>query len=444
MNEKEIIKRPTLPDRIQVSVTPSYMSIYDYDGSKPLIKSKYKNLSKTLISNSKLKKYQSKRYTDKKGKFHYVIDIPSDCEYITNIRMDAIPPFTVSFKLNFIRLLRSKIQNADKDHFNSQYDKDILLDENNYISNEIWTKWDTDLVSSLLNSLNDIILSHVERIVSSFYPPSEIQYERVTVNQIETNIDYTVPINQSLFFMNKFSDFINSDKGLIFRKTVGEIALKRRIPYGLSSEPTTIDKNETISIQFQICKGLFAKIYRKTRDHIRFELTFQKPYLQTKFKNIDEKPSSSTNIKRITKAVMEFSKDFFKDVNFSQYLEQISQSDKYNLIFNQLNPVYEFFRKTEPSINDIIDSIVNQMPISDKDTIRHISKNPSYSRQFRRETSQYGNKILVLDSNNQNKVKRKQLLPTKPRKHKILYSQPKPKKLVWIKNKQYVEEWSFV
>jgi hypothetical protein len=244
--------------------------------------------------------------------------------------------------------------------------------------------------------------------------------------------------------MNKFSDFINSDKGLIFRKTVGEIALKHRIPYGLSSDPTTIDKNETISIQFQICQGLYAKIYRKTRDHIRFELTFQKPYLQTKFKHLDEKPSSSTNIKRITRAVTEFSKDFFKEIDFSQYLNEIAQSNKYSLIFNQLNSVYEYFRKTEPPINDIIDSIVNQMSITDTDTISYISKHPNHSRQYRRDTSQYGNKILVLDLNNQNKVKRKLLLPIKPRKHKIQYSQPKPKKLVWINNKQYVEEWSFI
>lgn len=444
MNEKEVIKRPLIPDRIQISVTPSYMSIYDYEPKKSRLKSKYSNLSKTLILNSKLKQYASKRYSNQKGKFHYVIDIPSECEYITNIRLDAIPPFTVSFKLNFIRLLRHKIQNADKEHFNSQYDKDICLDEDNYISNEIWLKWDTDLVSSLLNSLNDIILSHVEEIVTSFYPLSDIQYERVTVNQIETNIDFTVPINQSLFFMNKFSDFINSDRGLNFRRTVGEIALKHRIPYGLSYEPTTIEKNETISIQFQICKGLFGKIYRKTRDHIRFELTFQKPYLQTKFKNIDEKPSSSTNIKRITKAVMEFSKDLFKEIDFSQYLNEIAQSNKYSLIFNQLNPVYEFFRKIDPPINDIIDSLVNQMPITDADTINYIRKKSNYSRQFKRDTSQYGNKLLVLLPLNKTRNKRTLLIPIRSGIHKSKYSQPKPKKPVWIKDKPYVEQWSFI
>lgn len=443
MNERSIIERPVIPDRIQVNITPKFNSIYDYylEEKEFFIKMEFENYKDLIIKNCKLKKLETKKFRSK-GKFKYMANIPSDIPYISDIKVSALPPFSISFKLNFIRLLREKIKQYP--NFNNEYDKQIKLDEDNYISNKIWKNWDTNLISNLLNDLNEICLKIADKSMYYIIPYHSIQYENVTINQIETNIDYNVGTQKSLYFMNKISEFINTDKGTEFRKNIGEIALKHRIPYNLTSDLTTIEKNETVSIQFQICKGLKAKIYRKTKDDIRFELTFKKTYLKRKFRKINEKKSTSTNIKRIAKPVIEFSKDFFKEVDLISYLKEIEKSEKYNLVFYQLNPVYEHFRQTQPEINDIIDCLVNKKPITDKNTIKYIKNHPQHSKRFRRETNEYGHKFLISDYKKLDKPRIKKLKPafkTKlaPRKPKPTLS---PKEILWKNDKMYIEKWS--
>ena len=145
MRNLEVISRSVLPDRIQVSITPDFMSIYDYNDKKLVLKTKYKDYSNILIQNCKLKKYENNRYRDKKDRLHYMINIPCDIDYVSNVRLDAFDPFTFSFKFNFIRFLRSKVVNQ----IDINYDKSILLDEDNYISNKVWKSWDNKLVYDL-------------------------------------------------------------------------------------------------------------------------------------------------------------------------------------------------------------------------------------------------------------------------------------------------------
>lgn len=298
-----------------------------------------------------------------------------------------------------------------------------MLDENNYICKKIWADWDTNFIYDLKNDLQNIILKIVDKIIYELYPAYDIAYNKVTVNQIETNKDLDVGIQKSLYYINRFSDYINTDIGLNFQKKINAIALKHRIPYKLSEKETTINKNETVSIQFEICKGLKAKIYRKTKDHIRFELTFEKTYLKRKFRKYDyentNKVSSSTNIKRIIKPVMEFSKDFFKDVNITDYLINITKENKYNLVFNQLNPVYEYFRSTKPEINDMIDCIGNKTPITDKETIDYIGKNKVHTKKYKRKYNKNGRKFLVLKQTGKRY----------------------PKEIVWKNEKMIIKKW---
>jgi len=424
-NDNDIVKRMVLPDRIQVSVTPVIMSVYDYDcySKRLILKSKYKGYKDVLIANCKLNDYDSDRYRDSKNKFHYMINIPSDYEFISSIRLDAIDPFTFSFKFNFLRFLREFFV------FNVDYDKQVLLDENNYIPVMVLDDKIVSRIYDLLSDLNNILIGYVNKIMFKFFPVFDIQYNRVTVNQIEFNVDYYVGTNESLYFMNRFSDFINSDYGIAFRNRVGAIALKHKIPFNLSSENTVVEKNESISIQFEICKGLKAKVYRKTRDHIRFEFTFEKSYLRRKFRNINvEKPSTSTNVKRIVNPVMEFSKELFRGIEFEKYLNDIKKSENYNLVFNQLNPVYEFYRQTDPVHNDIIDSIVNSNPITDSDSISYISKRNSYSKKFERKYTDSGVKQLIL---------KKCYIPVLQHKSRL------PREIVWKGDKMVVKKWSY-
>lgn len=432
------IVNPVKFDRLQINVTPDYLLSQD---------TKYENYKDYIIANRKLKDLSFKVFgTDDKNKA-YMIDVPPFLSFVTNIRVNAFHPYSVSFKLNFIRLLRDRIQNDSS--FNSEYDKKILLDEDNYLTPDIWTKWNTNIVSYLINNLNDLCLDIADNSMSFIIPYHEIQYQNVTVKHVETNIDYNVGTNKSLYYMKLFSNYITSDQGNDFRNKVGEVALKHRIPFSLSDTPTTIEKNETVSIQFQICKSLFCKVYRKTRDHIRFELLFESPYIKNKFKKIIGDNSTSANIKRILKPALEFSKDFFKGVKLDSFLNELYVSSNHYYEIEHSSKSTDFFRQVCPEINDIISCIDNNMPITDKDTISFIKRNPEMSKRFKREHLKNGKKYYTYNITNLDKPKVKRLLPypTKkaPRVPKpiIKFLTPFPKKIVWINDKKYVEEWSF-
>ena len=138
--------------------------------------------------------------------------------------MDAFHPFTVYFKINFIRLLRSRIKTG----FKPVYDKKILLDEDNYLNYENWPYWDNNLVYGLLNELNDNCLNVATETLNHLLPGHQLEYKTVTINQVETNVDYYVGRNNSLFVMDEFAKFIFSNDGKNFVKDMGSIAVKHR------------------------------------------------------------------------------------------------------------------------------------------------------------------------------------------------------------------------
>jgi len=389
----EIENRPVLIDRIQVNVTPNFKQLFDFHievkGNSTLkgwiLKNEFENYKDLIIKNRKLKILPYKQYRDKKNNFHYNIIIDSDIPYISDIKVSAFPPFSVSFKINFIRLLRDKIK--EKWELNGCYDKLIFLDEDNYICPKTWPEWDYNLISSIINELNDLCIKIADNSLYQIIPFHNIKYEKVTVKQIETNIDFYTGNNNSLFLINNLLKTYSTKEGMDFRKKIGEVALKNRIPFEeLSKDPTTINKNESVSIQFQICKALYFKIYRKTSDHIRAELTFESNYLKNKFSkyDIDNGLSNSTDIKRIIKPVLEFSKTYFKDINFVGYLEALISNPKDLFVLDYINPVYNLLKDFNPVLWDLICCVKNNHPITNMKTKKLIQKNRKIAQHFKR------------------------------------------------------------
>lgn len=445
-----IEKRPVLVDRIQVNVTPSFRQIYEYklevNSNRILktwfLKDEFEMYKDLIIKNKKLKNLESKTFRVGKS-LHYLINVPSDITYVSDVRVSAFPPFSVSFKINFIRLLREKIN--EKWGINGCYDKQILLDENNYLCPKVWPKWNYNLISELINELNDICIKIADSSLYYIIPFHNVKYSKVSVKQIETNIDYNVGSNNSLFTINTLLKIFSTKEGLEFRKKVGEVAFKNRIPFEeTSTDPTTVDKNESVSIQFQICKGLFIKFYRKTSDHIRCELLFEKDYLKNKFRKYDIennlKESSSTDIKRIIKPVLEFSKGFFKNLNFEEFLNEKLSNSTELFVMDYINPVYNILIDYKPALWDLICCVKNNHPITNIKTKKFIQKNRKIARWFYRSYMGDLGYVYVF-KNNPSIVKRK---PEKELSEKEILIGNKRRLWSWEKKrfeKKPVEYW---
>jgi hypothetical protein len=386
--EIDIHSRNLLIDRIQLSVIPSYSYLIN--------NVKCNDLKILIIKNRKEKGFDFKRFTSN-DKLYYQVVLPDfdDLPFISDIKVSAFVPFTVSFKLNFIRLLRSKIKVFD--NFRFDYDKDILLDEDNYLNYENWPYWDNNKICDLINELKFICIDVANKSLNKIVYDNNLVYEKVTVSQIETNVDYFVGVNNSFYMMDKFCSFIGSDKGKDFRDYIKEIGINCRLPdYDKEFDPTKFNKNESFSIQFQINEGVFLKIYRKDRDHIRAELSFNKSVLEKKFKvkniiNGKNKISKSRDIDRIVKSVCEFSKNYFKKLDLENLFIDI-MSDKCNLkVVNQLSILNDFFNISDPRMLPIIDNVLNGLPVKDPDSIRLLQRNKNYGNNFVRSYDLYGN-----------------------------------------------------
>jgi hypothetical protein len=234
--------------------------------------------------------------------------------------------------------------------------------------------------------LDDICLGIAKESLDYVIGKNNIYYEKVTVKQIETNVDYYTGCGNSLLAINTFLKIFNSKEGHNFRKNVSEIATKCRIPSVPLDDPTNIEKNESVSVQFKICNGLFLKIYRKTRDDIRAELLFESSYLKSKFyeKDKDDKKHYSTDIRRIIKPVMEFSKDFFKKLKFEDYIKKGLSGNNELFVLDYIRPVYDVLKEYSPELLDLIICVKNNHPITDIKTKKFIQQNRSIAKFFKR------------------------------------------------------------
>jgi hypothetical protein len=429
-------------DRIQVYVLPRYTNTYDVETKE--LKEEYKKNKDLIIENKKLNNLKYRTYRDGKNKFHYDILMPLDEKrpYILDIKISPFSPFIVSFKINFIRLIRDKLKEDVR--FRKEYDKLVLLDEDNFLNYENWPYWDNSIVSELINGLNELCIEIADESLFRLMPYHLIKYDKVMVSQIETNINFYVGCNNSLYTINQYPNFIESADGKEFRRNLGEIALKHKAPATDYDKSTKRIKNDSHSIQFQISKGLSFKVYRKTRDHIRAELLFEKSYLQRKFKEkyIELgrlKTKTGTDIKRIVKPVLEFSKSFFKDANLENVFYNMLSSGNHEIVISELQPVYDFFRTTIPEINDIIDCVKNGFPITDKTTIRYIRKNRVLLGNFVSEYDSNGNKVYIYDPIKANK--RKEELLKKRRNKELIETIDQKRHRSLVGNKRRLWSW---
>jgi len=114
-------------------------------------------------------------------------------------------------------------------------------------------------------------------------------------------------------------------------------------------------------------------------------LTFEKPYLKRKFKTVIRELNKkivrcSLNILRIREPILEFSKSFFNDACLTDVFYNVLSKEQHTVVLNQLYTLYDFFNRSMPQINNVLDSVLNGVSISDANTVGFIRRNPMIGR----------------------------------------------------------------
>ena len=432
----EFDENPLIADRIQLSVSIPF-KLYEDKGE----------VDHYLYVQSVFKAYLSdkKAYLIRYNKINhqYYIEIVPDCYKTefpfcshTLLRMNL--PYTVTTEFNFTRLIR--LFSESDPSFDKELDKSIRVADDNYINKKIWPNWNSNTIKNLAEIIPDYAFKLAELVTNEYITDFDFKYKTVTVKQIEFNKDYFVGHHKSSDVLHQLMQFINSSSGVEWiRKLSG---------YGLSVYD--VEKNESESLRyygdlynptlkFPIGKGIFFKIYRKTTDHIRFEITFQKKFILKKM--------GKQGFDFVYPKLRLIAKEFFRKAEFKDILNY-AVDNSYSDHFAIIDSIYKFTDLTYPELSSIFDSVIFGNPVVDKDIIDFIKGNKRVRPYFNRVYLQNGKIAYIYDSNKIKKVRVRKLKPaynTKnaPKKPKPVLMIPKPKEIVWINDKKYVKKWSF-
>ncbi len=402
-----IASRPVLADKLQLHISPFFLSI---DDDKDCLYSG--NLS-ILFDKDAQSLYGAKiTYFDgvKKGKNPY-FQLPNECNestsgFIWNPRVSLRKPFTVAVDYNCIRHILTLIKADSESGYDKRYHESIQLHDDNFIDARIWPKWDSYLIQGIETSLRDMLISFADETFRYLVPEHDLVYTHVSLKHAEFNIDYNVGSNNSLALILAFQRFIFSARGSEWRSELESMSMVQRCSTtDFDKEITSQDGNDGHTFKFYISKGLSFKVYQKTTDHIRVELVFDGSFIQRRFRKYD--------IDVVYPALLQYSKEFFKEINFEAVLYLLSKQlweDRNNIE----RKLYDILGKYDPSLLSVLDYVVHEQCISDRRLVTKISCDSRLRPLFKRDIDQYGNTVYQFD-------------PFK-RGHRIKRLKPAPKK----------------
>ena len=389
MKNNEIVERPLLMDRIQLSCSIPY--IISIDKNKRDIIENRNELSyyQSVLSEYLKDKKEFGVYYDRAKKQYYIevpeSDYKKEFPYISHVRLRLDNPYTITIEFNFIRFLKYTIE--PNIAYNKDYDLSIRVADDNYIDDKIWSGWDSSLVKNIALQIPDICKCFSDRIIELYIEDFSRKYNILTVKQIEFNKDYNVGHHRSADVLHEIMKFIISSSGTEWINDLSGHAISvykakekditNRQFYGDHYNPT---------LKFFMAKGFFCKIYRKTTDHIRFELTIQKQFIKNKFKK--------QGFESVNDGLRKIAKHFFKKSDFIGKIKESidhSYSDHFSIVDN----VYDFLDKTYPELSYITDCVSHLNPIIDPDVIRFINSNERLRPYFERKYLKNGKKILI-------------------------------------------------
>jgi hypothetical protein len=393
----EFNENPLIADRIQLSISVPFIV---YEDEYSYIQSVFK----AYLSDKK----EYKVVYDKR-KHQYYIEVDEGCycsEFPfcshTTLRMDL--PYTVTTEFNFTRLIRLFAESDPS--FDFELDKSIRVADDNYINKRIWSNWNNESIKNLADSIPNYAFRLAELVINEYVPDFDLNYKTVTVKQIEFNKDYFVGHHKSSDVLHQLMYYIISSSGVEW--------INKLSGYGLSVYNTEKNESENLrfygdlynpTLKFPIAKGIYFKIYRKTTDDIRFEITFQKQFILRKL--------GKQGFDFVYPKLRHIAKEFFRKANFKEILN-IAVENSYPDHFSIVDNLYKFLDLCYPELSSIGDSVTYGNPVSDSETINFIKGNKRLRHLFDRKYLQNGKKVYVYNPKESVKVKKTLLKKPSP------------------------------
>ena len=398
---------PLLIDRIQLSISTRYLVTKDKN-EKWIEENCDKIMYYTSIFGLYFKEKRKNNIFYDKKKNQYYIQVSEELykteyPFVSHIRLRMDNPYTVTVEFNFIRLLREFIIAGGE--YDYDYDISIRVAEDNYINRKIWCgNWDNFLIRSLSENIKNLACTIAEFVIKKYIEDFDEKYCTVTIKQIEFCKDYFVGHHKSSDIHHDLMYYVISASGVEWVNKLSGIST--RIYKAAKSKEEANDfygdpYNPTM--KFKIGRGFFCNIYRKTTDHIRFELTLSKEYIKQKF--------GRENIDDIYEGLRDIAKSFMKKSDFKEVLN-CSIDNNYSDSFPLVSNTFDFLDKTYPEISSIMDSVIHKNPISNDEIIGFINGNKRVRKYFQRVYLGNGKKVLIY----------KDIISEVKKKHNIRYN----------------------
>jgi len=187
------------------------------------------------------------------------------------------------------------------------------------------------------------------------------------------------------------------------------------------------------SIQFYLTRGNWVKFYRKTKDHIRFEIGFEKPYIKKYVKT--HKGNSTCRYLSAYPVMLHHAKNILKRADPAAIIEYSNRTTSEDKILEfRLQQVYDYLELYDPKLKDLIVHYSAGRPIDDNALKQYIRRKPMLKDLYVKDIMHLKDKtISVYKYDPQHRIKmeqRKQLkepeLKTSLEKtfsHKLTYEQ---------------------
>lgn len=373
--------RPILPDRIRLSVTPSYndyKSKFSEDADSYW--AEHRKQAHTMMAKAKLLKYKVTRV----GKKPYIS--PHNYKgYIGNLMISPFQFVPVQMEFNFIRFLNCYLEFSPQE---SKYFDNVRIHENNY------TIHDTAEVlvtyHRLIKNVEQQALMAADLAYYRLTNDNHLFYRKVCIKQIEFNTDIFIGHNQSVQVMQSIIEYLQSRKGLNWRqKKIKKVCSHVVQNRDKNDKLETAKYSNSISTKFELGKGVVLKIYTKTKDHIRVEILFNKKYI-TKY--------GSTDWNNVYVNLYEDATRIIKGIKFHLRIKEIMEShidikEEVKDMLIVTNACKDMLEQIHPGLSDLLDAQLYTGVVTSDEGKKCIRKYKQFREQFIQDRDNHGNII---------------------------------------------------
>lgn len=378
--------RLILPDRIRLNITPRYQSYRNLfpDDEKEYF-TETNALASEMYQKAKKKNFQINRDSKRKP---YIL-CTSFFEYIGGVRISPFRMNSVSMEFNILRALNYRIQSTEL-LFDSAYFDAIRIHEDNY------TISDDELLFTTYGEVISNVPENAYKVATVAYQevmlqPPEFHYSTATIKGIEFNTDIFVGHNNSIPIMERFLAYLHTEQGRVWRlETIKAIASHVVDVSEFNPDLKTLF-GSSISVKFQIGRGISLKIYTKTRDHVRAELVIDTKFIKGKYKK--------TNWYSCYFLLYNDARRLLKGFKIEKKLEEINENEIYEkeedeMILECLNTVDTVC----PGLSEVITAKLYSGVVTSDDGIASLRRfYKHFNKEFYMDRDKYGNPIYRYD-----------------------------------------------